>query len=275
MSVLTPQYLCTFKSQGEYRNPTEVIRLRKCSTVKSADQNTGRDNSFRVDTPQCVFYFVADSSSDKASWINNIGQQVLHCSHSRPVDPTVSMVQQRVKDSAQQVQSQVSVSQVHVQESSLVQPHQLTVKCCKHMSQQESLQILLEHLKNRGNTNMSLGKIGEHPDASLRITPIGQFPTLTYVANITEGLSAGSLCLRLAHELRVPVEAVSLLSDGTELGQDTSIRVSRERRTADLAVYVRQDAADWLQRAVNASSKPPTETKLIVKRYSKGAWVMK
>lgn len=30
---------------------------------------------------------------------------------------------------------------------------------------------------------------------------------------------------------------------------------SRERRTADLAVYVRQDAADWLQRAVHECIK--------------------
>ncbi|CAE6917523.1 PH1 [Symbiodinium sp. CCMP2592] len=75
--VLTPQYLCSFKSQGEYRNPTEHIRLAECSTVKSADEDTGKENSFRVDTPARVFYLIADSSSDKESWIGHIGRQMV------------------------------------------------------------------------------------------------------------------------------------------------------------------------------------------------------
>jgi len=72
--VLTPQYLCSFKSQGEYRNPTEAIRLRECSTVKSADEDTGKENSFRVDTQARVFYLIADSPSEKESWIGHIGR---------------------------------------------------------------------------------------------------------------------------------------------------------------------------------------------------------
>mmetsp|Transcript_46243 Transcript_46243/g.140317 ORF Transcript_46243/g.140317 Transcript_46243/m.140317 type:complete len:122 (-) Transcript_46243:192-557(-) len=75
--VLTPQYLCSFKTQGEYRNPTEAIRLRECSTVKSADEDTGKENSFRVDTPARVFYLIADSSTDKESWIGHIGRQMV------------------------------------------------------------------------------------------------------------------------------------------------------------------------------------------------------
>lgn len=75
--VLTPQYLCTFKTQGDYRNPTEALRLRECSTVKSADEDTGKDNSFRVDTPGRVFYLIADTSSEKEAWIGNIGRQMV------------------------------------------------------------------------------------------------------------------------------------------------------------------------------------------------------
>eukprot|EP00913_Durusdinium_trenchii_P011355 g10666.t1 len=33
--VLTPQYLCSFKSQGEYRNPTEHIRPGAFPTLSS------------------------------------------------------------------------------------------------------------------------------------------------------------------------------------------------------------------------------------------------
>ena len=32
----------------DYRNPTEVIKLRECSTVKSADDDTDRQNAFRA-----------------------------------------------------------------------------------------------------------------------------------------------------------------------------------------------------------------------------------
>ena len=60
--ILTPQYLCTFKSQGEYRNPTEAIRLCECSTVKSADEDTGKENSFRVDSQGRVFSWGSSKS---------------------------------------------------------------------------------------------------------------------------------------------------------------------------------------------------------------------
>eukprot|EP00928_Gymnodinium_smaydae_P067208 TRINITY_DN50150_c0_g1_i1.p2 TRINITY_DN50150_c0_g1~~TRINITY_DN50150_c0_g1_i1.p2 ORF type:complete len:122 (+),score=26.99 TRINITY_DN50150_c0_g1_i1:74-439(+) len=76
--VLTQQYVCTFKNQGgDYRNPTEVIRLRECSTVKSADEDTGRENAFRVDTPNRIFYLIADSSAEKEAWIGHIGRQMV------------------------------------------------------------------------------------------------------------------------------------------------------------------------------------------------------
>ena len=75
--ILTPQYLCTFKQQGQYRNPTEAIRLRDCSTVKSADDETGKQNSFRVDTPNRVFHLIADGAPDKEEWIGTIGRQMV------------------------------------------------------------------------------------------------------------------------------------------------------------------------------------------------------
>mmetsp|Transcript_32384 Transcript_32384/g.69019 ORF Transcript_32384/g.69019 Transcript_32384/m.69019 type:complete len:119 (+) Transcript_32384:67-423(+) len=75
--VLTPQYICSFKEEGDLRNPTEAIRLRECSTVKSAEEDTGKENSFRVDTPDRVFYLIADSAAEKESWIGNIGRQMV------------------------------------------------------------------------------------------------------------------------------------------------------------------------------------------------------
>mmetsp|Transcript_72512 Transcript_72512/g.125806 ORF Transcript_72512/g.125806 Transcript_72512/m.125806 type:complete len:122 (-) Transcript_72512:123-488(-) len=75
--LLTRDYLCSFKSAGEYRNPTEWIRLRECSTVKSADDETGKDNSFRVDTPNRVFFLIAETAAEKEAWIGHIGRAML------------------------------------------------------------------------------------------------------------------------------------------------------------------------------------------------------
>merc|ERR1712187_423909 len=75
--VLTAQYLCTFKNQGDYRNPTEALRLRECSTVKSAEEELGKENCFRVDTKERSFYLIADSAQDKEAWIGNIGRMMV------------------------------------------------------------------------------------------------------------------------------------------------------------------------------------------------------
>merc|ERR1711937_367450 len=75
--VLTPQYLCSFKKQGEYRGPTEFIRLRECVTVKSTDHDTGRANTFRVDTRDRTFFLIADSAEEREAWIGHIGRQMV------------------------------------------------------------------------------------------------------------------------------------------------------------------------------------------------------
>mmetsp|Transcript_34646 Transcript_34646/g.99878 ORF Transcript_34646/g.99878 Transcript_34646/m.99878 type:complete len:121 (-) Transcript_34646:144-506(-) len=74
--VLTPQYLCSFKAEGELRNPTEAIRLRECHCVKTAD-DCGKENALRVDAPNRVFYLIADTSEDKEQWIGKIGQLMI------------------------------------------------------------------------------------------------------------------------------------------------------------------------------------------------------
>ena len=75
--VLTPQYLCSFKNQGEYSNPTEFIRLADCSTVKSAEDTTGKENSICVQTPARAFNLIAKSPADKEQWISRIGRQMV------------------------------------------------------------------------------------------------------------------------------------------------------------------------------------------------------
>merc|ERR1712194_393682 len=75
--VLTPQYFLTFKTQGIYTKPTEVIRIREISMVKSADEQTGKENAFRLDTPGQIFYIIADSAPEKEAWIGSIGRQIV------------------------------------------------------------------------------------------------------------------------------------------------------------------------------------------------------
>jgi hypothetical protein len=75
--VLTKDYICTFKTQGEFRNPTEAVRLRECSTVKSAHDATGKENSFQVYATNRTFSLMADSSVDKEAWIGTIGRQMV------------------------------------------------------------------------------------------------------------------------------------------------------------------------------------------------------
>jgi len=75
--VLTPTYICSFQQQGVYHKPTEVLRLRECSTVKSADDNVDRENAFRVETPSRVFFLIAETNVEKESWIGHIGRQMV------------------------------------------------------------------------------------------------------------------------------------------------------------------------------------------------------
>jgi hypothetical protein len=75
--VLTPQYICSFKTEAERRNPTECIRVKDCSTVKSAPEDVGKENGFRVDTPDRTFLLVADNAQDRESWIGTIGKSMI------------------------------------------------------------------------------------------------------------------------------------------------------------------------------------------------------
>jgi len=74
--VLTPQYLFTFRDQGQYKSPTEHICLRECSKVETADNDTGEKNSFCVHTSSRVLKMIADTSAEKETWIGHISGHV-------------------------------------------------------------------------------------------------------------------------------------------------------------------------------------------------------
>ena len=50
--VLTKTHLLTFKEKitdGNYKNPTEVIPMKICSTVKSCEDETKKPESFKLE----------------------------------------------------------------------------------------------------------------------------------------------------------------------------------------------------------------------------------
>ena len=77
--VLTSQYLCSFESQGGHvgSSPTEYLLLKDCTTVRSADEETGREHSLKIESSDRTFYLVASSQEDKESWIGVIGRQMI------------------------------------------------------------------------------------------------------------------------------------------------------------------------------------------------------
>ena len=46
MLVLTKKFLFTFRDDQSYSNPTEVIEMQECQTVKTADDELGKANTF-------------------------------------------------------------------------------------------------------------------------------------------------------------------------------------------------------------------------------------
>jgi hypothetical protein len=72
--VLTATHLCSYKKERDYGHPTESIVLKECATVKSAEDDTNQQHSFRVETTARTFFFVASDSADKEAWIGAIGR---------------------------------------------------------------------------------------------------------------------------------------------------------------------------------------------------------
>lgn len=60
--------------------PHGVIDLKDCLTVKSAEDQTGKPNSFEVATPEATYYMYANSESDKDQWIGAIGRAIVRYS---------------------------------------------------------------------------------------------------------------------------------------------------------------------------------------------------
>lgn len=77
--VLTNQYICSYESQGGHMgsSPTEYLLLKDCTTVRSSEDETGKPNSFKVESADRTFFLVAPSNEDKEAWIGMVGRQMI------------------------------------------------------------------------------------------------------------------------------------------------------------------------------------------------------
>lgn len=74
--VLTPEFLCSFKSQGD-TTPTECVHLKECQCIKGAEQITGKENSFTLMSLDRAFLFIASSAREREKWLSVIGKQLV------------------------------------------------------------------------------------------------------------------------------------------------------------------------------------------------------
>ncbi|KAM3129321.1 hypothetical protein pb186bvf_018608 [Paramecium bursaria] len=75
--VLTQTTLYSFKAEKTYNSPTEVISLKTVSTIKSCQEDTKREHSFKIDTPEVTYFLVAQNNQEKESWIGAIGKAMV------------------------------------------------------------------------------------------------------------------------------------------------------------------------------------------------------
>ena len=61
--------------------PRGVIEVRKCLSIKGAEDAINKPHAFEVSTTDDSMFFVADSDKDKEDWINAVGRAIVK--HSR------------------------------------------------------------------------------------------------------------------------------------------------------------------------------------------------
>ena len=54
-----------------------MIYLKDCTTIKSAEDETKKENSFRIDCGERIFFIIANSNTEKESWIGAIGKAMV------------------------------------------------------------------------------------------------------------------------------------------------------------------------------------------------------
>lgn len=85
--ILTSTHLLSYVSQENFSNPTELLDLRQCTTIRSTDE-VPVENAFRVDSPDRTFFLVAETSDSRESWLGHIGRRMIRPSAQNHDDDT-------------------------------------------------------------------------------------------------------------------------------------------------------------------------------------------
>eukprot|EP00347_Sterkiella_histriomuscorum_P021365 403334236 len=75
--VLTKSHILSFKDERVYKNPTEVILISSCSTVKSVEEEINKPNAFKLEVNGRTYYMQAENYADKESWIGALGKAMI------------------------------------------------------------------------------------------------------------------------------------------------------------------------------------------------------
>ena len=75
--MLTKTHIFTFKDEKVYKNPTEIVHISQCQTVKSVEEEINKPNAFKLDVKGSTFYLQAENYTDKESWIGALGKAMI------------------------------------------------------------------------------------------------------------------------------------------------------------------------------------------------------
>lgn len=90
--VLTKSQFMTYETENINETPTEVILIKHCNGVKSAEEDTNKPNSFSIDYAGVIFYFYTDNNEEKTKWIGLISKSI--------IAPNIKMIKPQESDSS-------------------------------------------------------------------------------------------------------------------------------------------------------------------------------
>ena len=74
--VLTKKHLLTFKDELSYKNPTEVIEMQECKTVKTADEESYKPNSLvSYSQPALLIKLFLETGSGRVNILHVCGER--------------------------------------------------------------------------------------------------------------------------------------------------------------------------------------------------------
>ena len=75
--MLTKTHILSFRDERVYTNPTEVIPMSSCQTVKSVEEEINKQFAFKLEVKGRTFYMQAESYAEKEGWIGALGKAMI------------------------------------------------------------------------------------------------------------------------------------------------------------------------------------------------------